>query len=451
MVDKNNIRNAAELAGLQRQYINAWGVETSVSEDQLLKLLAALGYDTRDEESLAASVARKHKKQVLEPVIVLRQDRAMDIQLSAGRSARIGDFSWRVLLENGNVIEGTLEAHLKDDRRENDGIIVFRLLEKSLPAGYHSLEITRKRRKTPYSARLIVTPGVCYKQSSLESGEKLWGTTIQLYSLKTEHNWGIGDFGDLRQLIGEISNRGGKFVGLNPIHALFPANPEGASPYSPSSRRWLNVLYIDITAVPEFAMSEAAQQLVGSEEFQARLQQSREASWVNYSEVACLKLSVLPILHRTFVERQKSGQTERANAFEAFVQKGGESLLQQATFDALHAKLKAEDDSIWGFPVFPPQYKRFMSPSVQDFIAENQASIEFYMYLQWLADEQLAEVQAFAESKGMDMGLYRDLAVGVCDGGSDVWADDGVLCEEAGIGHRRMFWGRWDKAGACRQ
>jgi 4-alpha-glucanotransferase len=68
---------------------------------------------------------------------------------------------------------------------------------------------------------------------------------------------GIGDFGDLRAMLPEIARRGGAFIGLNPIHALYPANPESASPYSPSSRRWLNVIYIDVNAVDDFRSKEA--------------------------------------------------------------------------------------------------------------------------------------------------------------------------------------------------
>jgi 4-alpha-glucanotransferase len=82
---------------------------------------------------------------------------------------------------------------------------------------------------------------------------------VQLYTLRSEKNWGIGDFGDLRAMLPEIARRGGSFIGLNPIHALYPANPESASPYSPSSRRWLNVIYIDVNAVEDFQRSEEAQ------------------------------------------------------------------------------------------------------------------------------------------------------------------------------------------------
>uniref|UniRef100_UPI003F58D6F3 4-alpha-glucanotransferase n=1 Tax=Vibrio cholerae TaxID=666 RepID=UPI003F58D6F3 len=136
----------------------------------------------------------------------------------------------------------------------------------------------------------------------------------------------MGDFGDLKQLVADIASRGGDFVGLNPIHALFPANPEGASPYSPSSRRWLNILYIDVSSVPEFALSAEAQQKVGSPEFQQRLQKVRDAHWVNYSEVAELKMSVLPLLFAEFKKRHLDKQTDRAHAFLKFVEEGGEKL-----------------------------------------------------------------------------------------------------------------------------
>ncbi len=57
-----------------------------------------------------------------------------------------------------------------------------------------------------------------------------------------------------------------------------------------------------------------------------------------------------------------------------------------------------------------------------------------YQYLQWVADGQIHEAQALAKEKGMSIGLYRDLAVGVADSGSETWADDGVLVQDASIG-----------------
>lgn len=432
-MDTQKLKAVASRAGLADTYISAWGEPTNVSDAVLVKLLAAMGYDTKDDEKLEASAERKHQQDLLAPVVVLRENQPVDVTLTLGKTVRIGDFSWSLTQENGDVIEGWLESQVVSDTRAQDGKLVFRLAEK-LPMGYHQLTMRRKRRKSDFSSTVIVAPKSCYKQASLNADEKLWGTTVQLYTLKSEQNWGIGDFSDLMQLVGNVASRGGNFVGLNPIHSLFPANPEGASPYSPSSRRWLNVLYIDVINVAEFALSDAAQQRVGSTEFQARIKAARDAEWVNYSEVADLKMSVLPMLWETFKTRQLAKQTDRAQSFNRYVDEGGMSLLHQAAFDALHAELKKADDSIWGWPIFPEKYRHFSNPAVQAFIKENQDAVHFYMYLQWLAEEQLAAVQQLATDRGMDIGLYRDLAVGVCDSGAESWADEGALCLDASIG-----------------
>ncbi|UTM60018.1 4-alpha-glucanotransferase [Photobacterium sp. CCB-ST2H9] len=426
------VKDIARQAGLAASYISAWGEETAVSTDTLTRLLAALGYDVSSDESLEASAARLQPREVLAPVKVIRRGEPVRVELTLGRSARVSDFSWKLETEQGEVMEGWLQSQLVSDEREEGGDMLFALPDLLL--GYHKLEIFRKRRQSPYEMTLIVTPVACYKQPALEKGTKLWGPSVQLYSVRTGHNWGIGDFGDLKQLVSDIAAQGGDFVGLNPIHSLFPANPEGASPYSPSSRRWLNIIYIDVCSVPEFAQCDEALQLVGSETFQQRLVAARDSNWVNYSEVACLKMAVLPMLFATFKQRHLKAETVRGRAFLDFVEAGGESLMHQAAFDALHAELKQKDDQIWGWPVFPEQYRHFENAAVKQFISQHPEQVQLYMYLQWLADTQLAEAQQLAEEKGMVMGLYRDLAVGVCDSGAETWADQGALCQDVSVG-----------------
>ncbi|MDO6705994.1 4-alpha-glucanotransferase [Photobacterium sp. 1_MG-2023] len=426
------LKAVARQAGLAESYISAWGEDTPVSEETLARLLAAMGYDVSSDAALEASAARLQPREVLAPVQVIRQGEPVQVELMLGRSARVSDFSWRLLTEQGEVMEGWLQSQLVSDDRAQGGSLRVALPE--LPLGYHQLEMYRKRRQSPYQMTLIVTPTACFKQPALVQGKKLWGPSVQLYSVRTGHNWGIGDFGDLKQLVSDVAAQGGDFVGLNPIHSLFPANPEGASPYSPSSRRWLNIIYIDVCAVPEFAQCDEALQLVGSDAFQQRLNAARESNWVNYSEVACLKMAVLPMLFSTFKQRHLKAETARGGAFLAFVENGGESLMHQAAFDALHAELKATDEHIWGWPVFPEPYRQFDSAAVQQFIERHPDQVQLYMYLQWLADTQLAEAQQLAEEKGMVMGLYRDLAVGVCDSGAETWADQGALCQDVSVG-----------------
>ncbi|AOW84763.1 4-alpha-glucanotransferase [Vibrio mimicus] len=433
MNQDNALKQVAEMAKIADRYVSAWGSEAQVEDDTIRHLLASLGYDTSSDEALLQSAEKKHKKDVVDPVLVVHQGSAIEVPLYLGVSARESEFDWRLQTEQGEVLEGYLQSQIVRDERAEGGPLVF-ALPNDLPLGYHTLLIARKRRKAPYEMTLIVTPQACYKQPALVQGKKLWGPSIQLYTLRTQHNWGMGDFGDLKQLVADIASRGGDFVGLNPIHALFPANPEGASPYSPSSRRWLNILYIDVSSVPEFALSAEAQQKVGSPEFQQRLQKVRDAHWVNYSEVAELKLSVLPLLFAEFKKRHLDKHSDRAHAFLNFVEQGGESLLHQAAFDALHAQLHAEDASVWGWPVFPEKYRRFDSSAVQKFIDEQKDQVHLYMYLQWIADAQIHEAQSLAEEKGMAVGLYRDLAVGVADSGSETWADQGNLLQDVSIG-----------------
>ncbi|WP_375748469.1 4-alpha-glucanotransferase [Vibrio sp. HN007] len=433
MKDKSVLKQVAEMARISDSYVSAWGDDAFVSDETIRSLLGSLGYDTSSDENLLKSAEKKHKKDVLGPVQVIKDsDQPVEVELNLGVSARESEFSWRLETEQGDVLEGYLQSQIVRDDRAEGGPLVFQL--PNLPWGYHKLSVSRKRRKTPYEMTIIVTPKSCFKQDSLEQDKKLWGPSVQLYTLKTPHNWGIGDFGDLKQLVGEIASRGGDFVGLNPIHSLFPANPEGASPYSPSSRRWLNILYIDVSSVPEFALSVEAQQKVGSSEFQQRLKKVREEHWVNYTEVSDLKMSVLPLLYNEFKTRHLDKETERAGNFLSFVELGGDSLLHQAAFDAIHAHLHAEDSSVWGWPVFPEKYRSFENAAVQKFIKDHGDTVQLYLYLQWLADGQIKEAQALAEEKGMSVGLYRDLAVGVANSGSETWADEGNLVMDASIG-----------------
>ena len=433
MKEQTVLKQVAEMANIADSYVSAWGDEAQVSDETITSLLASLGYDTSSDDALLKSAERKHKKDVLDPVLVLRDGEPVEVALNLGVSARESEFSWRLETEQGEVLEGYLQSQVVRDERAEGGPLVF-ALPSDLAWGYHKLIVSRKRRKKPYEMTLIITPKACFKQSPIEQGKKLWGPSVQLYTLRTQHNWGIGDFGDLKQLVADIASRGGDFVGLNPIHSLFPANPEGASPYSPSSRRWLNILYIDVSSVPEFALSAEAQQTVGSAEFQQRLQKAREAHWVNYTEVSELKMSILPLLFAEFKTRHLDKNSDRAQAFLAFVEEGGDSLMHQAAFDALHGELHAEDSGMWGWPVFPEKYRTFDSPATQKYIKENLENVHLYMYLQWLADCQINDAQSLAEEKGMAVGLYRDLAVGVADSGSETWADEGNLVMDASIG-----------------
>lgn len=273
----------------------------------------------------------------------------------------------------------------------------------------------------------------CFQPPLLANGARCWGFTVQLYSLRSKDNWGIGDFGDLRSLLRLAVLTGGAFVGVNPLHALFPARPQDASPYGASSRHFLNVLYIAVTRVADFEESEAAQRLIASPSFKARLAAVRDVPEVNYKAVAALKLAVLRLLFQEFRLRHVQASTARAQSFRLFVDEGGEALRLHAVFDALDASFAAPDRGA-GWLGWPEAYRDPHSAAVREFAAANEERVQFYLYLQWIAHEQLDDAQALARELGMPIGLYGDFAVGVSAAGSETWSDQRTYRLAAAIG-----------------
>ena len=111
----------------------------------------------------------------------------------------------------------------------------------------------------------------------------MWLLTTQLYSLVSDRNWGIGDFTDLANLIRIAAAQGCAGIGLNPLHALFEDDPTG-SPYAPNSRLFLNPLYIDVEALPEFENG-------WRHRIECEIAAQRAASLIDYRMVANPKMS----------------------------------------------------------------------------------------------------------------------------------------------------------------
>lgn len=264
---------------------------------------------------------------------------------------------------------------------------------------------------------IFATAPSCFQPAVLQDNGRLWGLSVQLYSLRSRRNWGSGDFTDLAALVDVVATAGGTFIGLNPLHALFPDNPAHISPYSPSHRAFLNVLYIDVEAVPEFAASEAARCRLASADFQAQLAALRATAVVDYVGVAQAKFAILPLLFAQF--RQAGGA--RALAFDDWRAQQGEALERFARYEALQAHFR-KTAGAWGWPAWPQEFHDPAAQAVADFARTHADAVAYSAWLQWIADTQLAAAAAFAQERGMALGLYQDLAVGANAGGAEVWS-----------------------------
>lgn len=243
-------------------------------------------------------------------------------------------------------------------------------------------------------------------------GRRVWVLAVQLYALRSRRNWGHGDFGDLARLIAVAAAQGAAGIGLNPLHALFIDRADEASPYGPNSRLFLNPLYIDIGAIPEFPAPPAA--LVQAI---ARL---RETELVDYAGVARAKLSGLQLAYERF--RADAPAARRAD-FEAFRNEQGEALLRYACFEALRERHAPKPWRDWPAPWRAPTVEQ-----LREFRAQHAADCEFHEFMQWIAHRQLEACRDEARRLGMPLGLYVDLAVGIDPNGADAWSrQDAVL------------------------
>jgi 4-alpha-glucanotransferase len=402
-MEGKQLEHAAQQAGILDSFINMQDEVQSVSDETKLALLSAMG---RAEPDLGSASP-------LPAVLVFREQQK--VELAPQHSSNL---HWQLTLENGDISSG---EHVANQPLR---------LPKNLPTGYHQLTLSHGKKQ--WGCRIIIAPPRCYEPQAVLNGEKLWGATVQLYTLRSEKNWGVGDFGDLKQMLEQVAQRGGAFIGLNPIHALYPANPLSASPYSPSSRRWLNVTYIDVSQVPEFINSEKAQSWWREPETRDALHQARSREYVDYAQVMKLKSDGLKLAWKTFVDTPEASQRKRD--FRSFVHLGGESLYQLGVFDALHTHLRDLDLGLWGWPVWPETYRDINSPDVVAFRERYADEVEFYLWLQWLAHEQFSDCYETSVELGMPLGLYRDLAVGVAEGGAETWSDPNLYCLRATVG-----------------
>ncbi|HLJ21523.1 MAG TPA: malto-oligosyltrehalose synthase, partial [Stellaceae bacterium] len=268
---------------------------------------------------------------------------------------------------------------------------------------------------------------------------RCWGMAVQLYGIRSRRNWGIGDFTDLRETIRGVARLGGAFVGVNPLHALFPVHPDHVSPYSPSSRLFYNPLYIDIEAIEEFREDATIRGRVASAEFQKRLQSLRSGDQVPYVEVAAAKTPIFEALYRYFRERHLADAGDlRGQQFRSFQRDRGASLRRFAVFSTLSEQMVAQDLHSWH--QWPAPYRDPTPDALAGFESANLERIEFHEYLQWLVDQQLDRVRASAGSLHMGIGLYQDLAVGIDGGGAEFWEARSVFGAGMSVGAPPDAW-----------
>jgi 4-alpha-glucanotransferase len=423
-----SIKQLAALAGLQDSYVHANGHTEQIALADQQAILAAMGFDLSSSDAIASQITLLQQQpwtEAVAPVQVIAEHTSITVRLQQQKAIASSNWHWQIITEQQQTFSGQQQIAISDivgrQQLANTEYLAFTLsIDMVLGQGYHQLLLSDGQQQ--YQQQLIVTPSRCFQLQDNAILHKTMGPAVQLYALRSSRNWGIGDFVDLKNLVAPLAALGNDFIGLNPLHALYPGLPQDCSPYSPNSRLWLNTLYVALEHSPEYAECLAAQQLFHSPQFQSRLRDCRAAADVDYDAVSSLKAEIAGLLYQHFKQQHLRSNSERALQFHQFIAQSDASLLNLARYQVLQAVLFSRDIQMACWQNFPPEYQNPHSAAVQQFAKEHNDAINQQLYLQWLAQLQLAEVKAECQRQGMAIGLYCDVAVGANSNSAESWS-----------------------------
>ncbi|VVT10910.1 4-alpha-glucanotransferase [Erythrobacter sp. EC-HK427] len=373
------LHELAAAAGLARHWRDVDGCDQQVDDDALTAILDALGHETTSTRQIKASLARLAERgNGLPPMVVT------DAGLPTPMHTR------------------AISAELTDEDGTREVLpITDGQLAPIFKPGYYDMAIDRQH------LRLAVAPRQCPLPTG--DGRRFWGTSIQIPALRGEGAQAFGGFGELAGAVQTLGRLGCGAVAINPVHALFPGVGEDFSPYSPSSRTFLNT-----------AMGDPA--LLGLPPLDSSPQTAELIDWPKAmpGRLAALRKSFAAL------GADKRALIKAASADE------GPALHRHALFDALYCHFRALGSADWR--AWPAEYRSPDSAAVQRFASENSEEVAIHLYAQWLAREGLDTAQREATAAGMAIGLVTDLAVGVHCGGSDCWSMPDTMLQGLTIG-----------------
>lgn len=415
-----NLAQLADAYGVALEYWDQSGTLVRVTEETVRAVLEALGLDVGSEESIASAAEEKRLRdwrRMLPPVFVMRQgtDQRLWVHVPHGAPAR----AW-IEFEEGGRVDLAPRDHWIDPVEVDGGLVgeASFTMPGDLPLGWHTIVAESDGRQARSTG--VVAPARLDPEARI--GERQWGFMTQLYAMRSQDSWGLGDLHDLGELAAWSGrDLGAGFVLINPLHAASPIPPMAPSPYLPVTRRFANPIYLRIEDVPE--LERVAPDVRARIEERAEVLRRRNASAdrLDRDAVWSAKRSSLEEI------RAAGMDSARAEQFDAFVRGQGRGLLDFATWCAI--------SDVHGAPsAWPTGLGHPSREEVAAFREEHAELVDFHMWLQWLVDEQLAMAQGRATEAGMALGVMHDLAVGVHPEGADAWALQDVLAPGVGVG-----------------
>lgn len=413
----------AERYGVVPDFWDFHGGHRYVTAATLVAVLRALGVDASSPERVDVALENVENevwRRMLPPVVVLRSGAAGRVAVHVDDGAPVE--AWIELdRESGGGHRPLAQLDVYVAPRTVDGRLVGRAtveLPDDLPLGWHTM--VAESGQTAARCAVVVTPDRLQLVRGLDE-RRAWGFMAQLYSVRSEQSWGIGDLADLRDVAWLAGRRtGADFLLINPLHAAEPVTPLTPSPYLPSTRRFVNPIYLRVEEIPETAYLPVAERSLVEWQAEAARPLSTDPGPIDRDAVWEAKKVALEVVFAAPRSRVRQAR------FDAFRAEQGEGLEDFATWCALTEHFGGQE--------WPLEVQDRHSDAVQQLRTELADRITLHCWLQWVADEQLAAAQADALQAGMRLGIMHDLAVGVHPDGADAWAMVDVLAQGVSVG-----------------
>ncbi len=212
--------------------------------------------------------------------------------------------------------------------------------------------------------------------------EETWraaGVAIPVFSLRSEHSYGVGDFGDLKLMVDWAVETGMKFIQLLPVNdTTTDGRWHDSYPYNIISAFALHPHYVDL---------EAAGTLRSKTQMTKFLRRRQELNALPYSDYEAVERVKTEYLHMLFEEQGK--QVLDSKEFKAFLKDNEDWLEEYATFQMRNEKLEMRNEN--------EEMK--------------ECNFSFVYFVQYLLHQQLKAAADYARSKGVV--LKGDLPIGV--------------------------------------
>ncbi|MCW2275881.1 4-alpha-glucanotransferase [Rhodoblastus acidophilus] len=395
------LEDLATRAGVSIFWRDQSGADRRVSAESLRAILAALELPASNDGDL------RHSLRLIEDEGGKRD----------GFAVRVGESIPLPLAGAATPVEATLEDGTRRLIRPVETASGLALPGFDAP-GYHRLHLPGGDRV------LAVAPERCTTFADLSGGASGWGLAAQVYSLRGDHDCGIGDFGGVAALARSAAGLGADFLAISPVHALFGATPDHYSPYSPSTRLFYNPLCASAALVFPESLIRRAVETAGLGERMNRLADAPQIDWpAGHAAKRALFRALYDLL-------PKAGKKTLAD-FRAFRDGASDLLKDFALFEVLHGAQSGADPALWSWRRWPEG----LGPrEAKKSAAARSEEMEFQIFLQWLVARSYGAAQRACRDNGMRAGLIADLAIGIDPSGAHAWARPDEVLQGLTIG-----------------